>query len=153
VLLSLSIAIMGQLTPTGSHLCADPTQDLSIDIRLYIHPPEQKERAQLLQGFDSGAFSCLPTEIIHRILSYLASRDVCSLRLASRSIAVVSDQDKLPPSFWASRFARGQEMSFVFAHLPVSSAINWQPWRELTVTVERRCKPRLALRASRTENG
>ncbi|KAK3386335.1 hypothetical protein B0T20DRAFT_111012 [Sordaria brevicollis] len=63
-------------------------------------------------------FSTLPEELIHQVLRLLPCPDVCNLRLASRSVASVSNPSQLPRSFWASRFEPENGMGFFFAGRP-----------------------------------
>lgn len=74
-----------------------------------------------------GLFSRVPVEIIHMILNWLPSRDVCSFRIASRYIALISTTEALPQAFWASRFGPGLEMEFALPHVDGDSQfIDWQ---------------------------
>ncbi|VUC35030.1 unnamed protein product [Clonostachys rosea] len=55
-------------------------------------------------------FDRLPVEILQSILTSLCSRDVASLRSASRVVARLN----LPEPFWASRFQAGYEYAHIF---------------------------------------
>lgn len=57
----------------------------------------------------------LPNELLTLILCQLPTRDLGSLRLASRYAADVAAPKQLAPHFWSSRFAPDAEMGFVFA--------------------------------------
>lgn len=74
---------------------------------------------------DSDRFSTLPTEMIHYIASYLSSKSVGDLRLASAWVAAKTGVMSLPQGFWWSRFCPGFEMNFALPILtgPVS---NWR---------------------------
>ncbi len=99
-------------------LLADPARQVSIELGPDIRPLEQKDTAPARGAHSSDIFSCLPTELIHQLLGCLSSEDVCNARLSSRSIAAVSAEDGLPPSFWASRFDHDMEMEFANIYLP-----------------------------------
>lgn len=74
-----------------------------------------------------GFFSRLPVEIVHMILTWLPTSDVCNLRLASRWVALVSTAEALPPTFWSSRFGPGFEMEFALPYVDGDNQfIDWQ---------------------------
>ncbi|KAF5595970.1 hypothetical protein FPCIR_4236 [Fusarium pseudocircinatum] len=76
---------------------------------------------------DKDAFNYFPPEILDRIVTFLPSPDVHSLRLASRVFATLS----LSERFWASRFTEGREFDYlpeVFATPPTS-------WRALYLSL------------------
>ncbi|KAM0191679.1 hypothetical protein ACHAPA_008300 [Fusarium lateritium] len=61
----------------------------------------------------SRSFYKLSREIVHLIVSHLASSDLCNLRLSSKAIAGLTDPDSLPQAFWKSRLAVDREMGFL----------------------------------------
>ncbi|CCT63093.1 uncharacterized protein FFUJ_00291 [Fusarium fujikuroi IMI 58289] len=68
---------------------------------------------------DKDVFNYFPPEILEKIVTFLPSPDVHSLRLASRVFATLS----LPERFWVSRFTEGHEFDYlpeVFATPPTS---------------------------------
>ncbi|RBQ66505.1 hypothetical protein FVER14953_21323 [Fusarium verticillioides] len=76
---------------------------------------------------DKDVFNYFPPEILERIVMFLPSPDVHSLRLASRVFATLS----LSERFWASRFIEGHEFDYlpeVFATPPTS-------WRALYLSL------------------
>lgn len=74
-----------------------------------------------------GLFSRLPVEIIHMILTWLPSSDVCNLRFASKWVALVTTMEALPPTFWSSRFDLGFEMEFALLFVDGDNrTIDWQ---------------------------
>ncbi|KAG5744842.1 hypothetical protein H9Q69_012585 [Fusarium xylarioides] len=76
---------------------------------------------------DKDVFNYFPPEILERIVMFLPSPDVHSLRLASRVFATLS----LSERFWASRFTEGHEFDYlpeVFATPPTS-------WRALYLSL------------------
>ncbi|PGH35631.1 hypothetical protein GX50_01479 [[Emmonsia] crescens] len=62
-----------------------------------------------------GIFKQFLLEILIKVLLYLPSRDVLSLKLASRAFAGVS----LPQLFWASRFGPGSERGYIFSCMKI----------------------------------
>lgn len=119
-------------------LSADPKQDLPVGTGPGV-PLAQNDQVHALERPFDEVFVHLPTEILHKILCHLPSRDVCNLRLSSRSIAAVSSEHGLPPSFWASRFAPDADMGFALAHVPVGGAREWKmlSWRQLYLDCRR----------------
>ncbi|KAK0724397.1 hypothetical protein B0H67DRAFT_567835 [Lasiosphaeris hirsuta] len=81
-------------------------------------------------------FSILPAEMNIALLSFLSTADICNFRLASRTIAELSDPDELPPAFWASRFQHDHEMSFYTAGGPPPANLAPKKWRELYVKIK-----------------
>ncbi|KAF5251252.1 hypothetical protein FANTH_3687 [Fusarium anthophilum] len=76
---------------------------------------------------DKDVFNYFPPEILDRIVMFLPSPDVHSLRLASRVFATLS----LSERFWVSRFTEGHEFDYipeVFATPPTS-------WRALYLSL------------------
>lgn len=76
---------------------------------------------------ERDVFNYFPPEILERIVMFLPSPDVHSLRLASRVFATLS----LSERFWASRFTEGHEFDYlpeVFATPPTS-------WRALYLSL------------------
>ncbi|KAF4495925.1 pyrimidine 5 -nucleotidase [Fusarium agapanthi] len=76
---------------------------------------------------DKDVFNYLPPEILERIVTFLPSPDVHSLRLASRVFATLS----LSERFWISRLTEGHEFDYlpeVFATPPAS-------WRALYLSL------------------
>ncbi|KAF5984738.1 pyrimidine 5'-nucleotidase [Fusarium bulbicola] len=76
---------------------------------------------------DKYVFNYFPPEILDRIVTFLPSPDVHSLRLASRVFATLS----LSERFWGSRFTEGHEFDYipeVFATPPTS-------WRALYLSL------------------
>ncbi|KAF5659147.1 hypothetical protein FCIRC_12604 [Fusarium circinatum] len=76
---------------------------------------------------DKDVFNYFPPEILERIVTFLPSPDVHSLRLASRVFATLS----LSERFWVSRFTEGREFDYlpeVFATPPTS-------WRALYLSL------------------
>ncbi|KAF5019673.1 hypothetical protein F66182_8302 [Fusarium sp. NRRL 66182] len=77
-------------------------------------------------------FLKLSREMIHLIVSFLDSRDLCTLRLASKVVASLTGPNVLPQFFWQSRFAVDKEMGF-FPREDESFSF-WSPgrdWRKL----------------------
>lgn len=58
---------------------------------------------------DKDVFNYLPPEILERIVTFLPSPDVHSLRLASRVFATLSLSERL----WVSRFTEGHEFDYL----------------------------------------
>ncbi|KAF5714618.1 hypothetical protein FMUND_7335 [Fusarium mundagurra] len=76
---------------------------------------------------DKDVFNFFPPEILDKIVTFLPSPDVHSLRLASRVFATLS----LSERFWISRFTEGHEFDYlpeVFATPPTS-------WRALYLSL------------------
>ena len=68
-------------------------------------------------------FAKLPLEILQQVLNILASKDVVSLKIASRFIRIVP----LFASFWALRFMLGHEYGHVFeARQFLGRSFNWK---------------------------
>ncbi|RYP24945.1 hypothetical protein DL765_000173 [Monosporascus sp. GIB2] len=65
--------------------------------------------------YKQDPFTRLPSELVTLILCHLPTRDLGSLRLASRYVADVSAPRHLTPLYWESRFTPEGEMGFVFA--------------------------------------
>ncbi|KAK7756786.1 hypothetical protein SLS62_001229 [Diatrype stigma] len=66
--------------------------------------PRRSQRSNIPRGQDF--FSRLPRELLLCILPHVAFTDLPNLRLASRSIAVVSTLEQLPNSYWTTHFLR-----------------------------------------------
>ena len=86
--------------------------------------------SQPRQNTTSDTFHGLPCEILHVILTFLPLKDVCSFRVASRSVAALCHPSALPQSFWESRFNPNLEMGFFFAG-QTSSFTSRTDWRTL----------------------
>ncbi|KAH6900588.1 hypothetical protein B0T10DRAFT_600861 [Thelonectria olida] len=71
-------------------------------------------------------FSTLPREINGLILEFMASRDICNLRLASRTMMILAHPNNLPQTFWASRFGPQNEMGFFACGHPHLEKTNWR---------------------------
>lgn len=80
---------------------------------------------------ESELFCMLPYENIMLILTYLPSRDLCNLRLASRHLASRTSPQQLSQQFWSSRFAPDMEMGFVFAANHCPAPPGRPDWRTL----------------------
>lgn len=91
-----------------SPLYADPCAPLSLDT-FEIVAPAPSTASQYLQTASRQSFGSLPPELIHEILPYLSCKEVATLRLVNRSLAVIAALDRLPQSYWRSRFQRGGE--------------------------------------------
>ncbi|KAI9880165.1 MAG: hypothetical protein M1830_004984 [Pleopsidium flavum] len=74
-----------------------------------VKPPAQIVYMTAVQA-GLECFSQLPPEILDNILLHLQSKDLCNLRLASRTVATMP----LSQSFWASRFLPGFELATIF---------------------------------------
>lgn len=106
----------------------DPDEDFDF----LIPKPEQLSSPPLaMSGLaeNHDIFARLPSEIILLVIEHMPTASLSSLRLASRSVAAVSQPELLDQSFWHSRFQNENEMAFVFANrefiLP-PSPIDWR---------------------------
>jgi hypothetical protein len=84
------------------------------------HGDHDREATAATKHYD--IFLKLPPEIVTAVLAELPSRDVCSLRLASRAVASVSSPRHLTSSFWQSRFKGENELAFYAALTPLRMA-------------------------------
>jgi hypothetical protein len=75
---------------------------------------ESSLRKTTLASCSRYIFSRIPEELNFIILCLLGNDDFLNLRLSSRAIASISHPLQLPQAFWASRFAPGMEMDFMF---------------------------------------
>lgn len=71
---------------------------------------DQGDRARLYRSATTDCFNSLPPELLQTILIPMQSKDVRSLKLASRTFANI----ELTEGFWASRFSKGHEYHHVF---------------------------------------
>ncbi|KAI0007040.1 hypothetical protein F4779DRAFT_643517 [Xylariaceae sp. FL0662B] len=92
-----------------------PEDEILEDAMPTLSAPFTFPETALRNTSDSDPFYLFPSEIIMAILIALPSRDVCSLRLASKYIADVSSPRLLSQRFWSSRFEDEFEMGFVYA--------------------------------------
>ncbi|KAI0137222.1 hypothetical protein BJ170DRAFT_590162 [Xylariales sp. AK1849] len=118
----------------------DPADEFDFDFDLPLAPTaEMTQIIRALTISDSGdenridAFRHLPSEIVFMILEHLPSKSVCSFRLASRYVAVMSRTEFLPQSFWCSRFGLNCEMGFVFAMRELCLPSEPIDWRQLYI--------------------
>ena len=126
-----------EMLDQGYEWCfVEPSKFASVDDILRslksISPPlelAELNRSSIAASHETvDGFSKLPAEVVHSILSWLPSDDVCRLRLASRSVASKSHRDALPQSFWWSRFFPDHEMGFA---LPIRIEEGYHDWRAL----------------------
>lgn len=115
-----------------SHFAVKPSRFLTVDDLLHCLestdvPKSSNGESTIRCSLVPDAFSRLPTGVIHLLLSWLPCDDIRHLRLASKSIASVSNSNSLPQSFWRSRFSRNFEMGFA---LPILTD-GHQDWRSL----------------------
>lgn len=99
-----------------SPLYADPCTSPSLDT-FEIVAPAPSTASQYLQTASCQSFGSLPPELIYEILLYLSCKEVATLTLVNRSLAVIAALDRLPQPYWRSRFQRGGEADFLFANL------------------------------------
>lgn len=99
-----------------SPLYADPCTFLSLDT-FEIVAPATSTASQYLQSASRQSFGSLSPELIYEIVPYLSCKEVATLRLVNRNLAVIAALDRLPQSYWQSRFQRGGEADFLFANL------------------------------------
>ncbi|KAI9045251.1 F-box protein [Aspergillus affinis] len=62
-------------------------------------------------------FFKLSPELRFEVLSYLSFHELLSMRLVCRDLALFATVDKLPQSYWRTRFLLGQEADFLFPNL------------------------------------
>lgn len=74
----------------------------------------RKETHNQLKVPERNIFDKLSPELEFEILSYLSFRELLSVRLVCRDLALLATIDMLPQSYWRSRFLLGQEMDFLF---------------------------------------
>jgi hypothetical protein len=105
-------------TPGSSlgYLASNPAELFNLD-KAAAEPMSSSRDTEKRKTYPSKLRNCdvftnLPVEIILDILTALPSSDVCTLRLASRYVAQIT-QSGFPQSFWASRFKKDFEMGFV----------------------------------------
>ncbi|KAL2822775.1 hypothetical protein BDW59DRAFT_149120 [Aspergillus cavernicola] len=122
-----------------AHLLDRPSQfrdipeillSLSQDTQSCIQRPAHITVRSPFLGHD--IFSSLPVEVLLLIISILPSADIQQLRLASRSVASVTDPASLPQSFWRSRFCADFEMGFAS---PINTFGN-QNWHDTYFTLK-----------------
>ena len=119
-----------------SHFAAEPSKVVHADHTSCClgHTTEVSERstdevATSERASASDIFSKMPPDIVYLLLAWLNSDDIQQLRLASRSIAILSSTKwKLPQSFWKSRFSAEFEMGFA---LPTHIDREPRDWRAL----------------------
>lgn len=99
-----------------SPLYADPCSSPSLDA-FEIAAPAPCTASQYLQGASGPSFGSLPPELIYEILPYLSCKEVATLRLVNRNLAVTTALNRLPQLYWRSRFQPGGEADFLFANL------------------------------------
>lgn len=99
-----------------SPLYADPCSSPPLDA-FEIVAPAPCTAAQYLQSTSRQSFGSLSPELIYEILPYLSCKEVAILRLVNRNLAVTAAWNRLPQSYWQSRFQRGGEADFIFANL------------------------------------
>ena len=71
----------------------------------------------------TSSFEGLSPDLTYEILSYLPFDQLLNLRLVCRHFATFGRIDRLPQSYWRSRFCIGQEADFIFPNL--SEKRNW----------------------------
>lgn len=82
-------------------------------------------------GHSRDCFSTLPPEVVQLVANWLSSVDLCNLRLASRSSALLTRPSLLPQSFWRTRFEADREMGFMGCLEPCPLPGHGTDWREL----------------------
>jgi hypothetical protein len=115
----------------SSFLVGDPKEPFYFDddsLEDSVVPRSAQEILSAGSG-ESDLFRMLPYENIMLILTYLPSRDLCNLRLASRHLASRTSPQQLSQQFWSSRFGPDMEMGFTFAAnycLPPPGRPDWR---------------------------
>ncbi|GLA14303.1 hypothetical protein AnigIFM62618_000679 [Aspergillus niger] len=105
-------AISGMAYPTVSIFASE--NSMSSSGRYLSHPNSRVGSLTEMGKRRYNAFSCLSTELLLEIFSYVPFEQLLTLRLVCRDLAVLADISMLPQSYWRSRFLLGQEADFVF---------------------------------------
>lgn len=110
----------------SSHFYADPCTIPSTDRLQTAAPPDSARVKELgtLGRPKNYAFKKLSLELKFEILSYLSFDELLNMRHVCRDLALLATVDKLPPSYWRSRFSLGQEADFLFPNLKASCEWN-----------------------------
>ncbi|KAF2436479.1 hypothetical protein EJ08DRAFT_655471 [Tothia fuscella] len=84
------------LSPEYSYLITDPSHSIENSPQSSRLRDVFEARIRNVENPGDDSFSRLPEELLCLILAYLDSRDLCSLRHSSRSVAVISAPMQLP---------------------------------------------------------
>lgn len=117
------------LPPEYSYLTADPSDSIEVSSQVSRLPDIFEARVRKISNPNHDTFSRLPKEVICLVLASLDSRDLCSLRHSSRSVAAISAPMQLPQPFWLTRFDARREMGFALAGQdtePIQTRTNWR---------------------------
>ncbi|KAI3320753.1 hypothetical protein HD806DRAFT_546964 [Xylariaceae sp. AK1471] len=92
-------------------------------------PPQSLPGIPMTSHGELDIFCMLPYEITMLVLTFLPSKDICNLRLASRHLSSYTSPELLSQKFWSSRFDPDMELGFVFARgfCPVPTGrVDWR---------------------------
>ncbi|KAH7309026.1 hypothetical protein B0I35DRAFT_441252 [Stachybotrys elegans] len=95
-----------------SYFSDEPRVPCFAPCQQYCRPTPSDNYVQGM-GSASDVFQYISEEVTVLILNNLSSLDVCNLRLASRAVAFIAAPDRLPQSFWRSRFNRDKDLGFL----------------------------------------
>ncbi|KAJ5719812.1 hypothetical protein N7493_007390 [Penicillium malachiteum] len=82
-----------------------------------------EERRQPQGRIKHDLFDALSSELKYEIPSYLSFDELLNMRLVCRNLALLATLDRLPQSYWRSRFLLGQEADFLFPTL--TDKLDW----------------------------
>lgn len=77
----------------------------------------REERREKLERPKPHIFDGLSPELKFEIFSYLSFDELLNMRLVCRDLALLATVERLPQSYWRSRFLLGQEVDFLFPSL------------------------------------
>ncbi|KAJ5714496.1 uncharacterized protein N7483_011677 [Penicillium malachiteum] len=102
----------------GRGSCASSPSGLNDDRHLIPFPDNMREETcKKLERPKHFFFDALSPELKYEIFSYLSFDELLNMRLVCQNLALLMTVDKLPQSYWRSRFLLGQEADFLFPRL------------------------------------